>query len=175
MNGNTSDSNYRYKLPTFNITVGGKGNGVYTIFNNIELVSKKIGHPTEVIMKYIASITGSNYIPDRSTITGNHKVETLTDIILEYIKYFVICPHCSIPETVPSVVGSKKNSELKLTCLACKNDSIVRNVNKHIDKGIDIIIKYLKSEKTWIISKGTMVDTVSNTNSSNELNPFDSI
>ena len=46
-----------------------------------------------------------------------------------------------------------------MCCSACKNISSVTNPNKHIDKGIDIIIKYLKSGGTWKTTKGSMVQT----------------
>jgi translation initiation factor 2 beta subunit (eIF-2beta)/eIF-5 len=169
MNGQ-NDPFYRYKMPTFIVTPGGKGNGIYTTFNNIDKICDAICHPEEVILKYIASITGSNLIMDRLQLTGTHSHETLEPIILEYIKYLVICPKCSIPETIPKLIGNKKNQSIVLTCSACKSESVVQESNKHITKGIDVIIKYLKTGKEWKITKGNMV--IQNT-SSNDFNPFD--
>jgi len=175
MNGQ-EDETYRYKMPTFRVQVAGKGNGIYTIFTNITDISKKINVPVEIILKYIALVTGSNYIPAKNTITGEHKSEDLNKIILVYIKHIIMCPVCNIPETVPEVEGSKKNSKLKLCCSACKNVSYITNTNKQIDKGIDIIIKYLNSGGTWKISKGTMVQTADiadfETKENDEFNPF---
>lgn len=159
MNGNENDTSYRYKMPAFNVQVAGKGNGIYTIFNNINDISKVINHPVEVILKYIAAVTGSNYIQAKNTITGTHTSDELKQLILLYIKYLVMCPVCNIPETVPEVEGSKKNVKLKLCCSACKNVSIVKSPNKHIDKGNDIIIKYLNAGGAWKTTKGTMVQT----------------
>ncbi len=159
MNGNDNDTSYRYKMPAFNVQVAGKGNGIYTIFNNITDISKVMNHPVEVILKYIAAVTGSNYIQARNTVTGTHTSDELKQLILMYIKYLVMCPVCNIPETIPEVEGTKKNAKLKLCCSACKNVSNVTNPNKHIDKGIDIIIKYLNAGGTWKTTKGTMVQT----------------
>lgn len=185
MNGNNNDPNYRYTLPMFQVTIGGSGNGIYTIFTNIENISKQMNHPSEVILKYIASITGSSYIQERNTITGIHTAEGLENKILEYIKYLVICPKCGIPETKPELCGTKKNITINLRCFACKSISEVKGINKQISKGIDIIIKYIKSGGIWIISKGTTVKQINETletpetnetpEASYNYNPFDNI
>jgi translation initiation factor 5 len=189
MNGNINDINYRYTIPEFKITIAGKGNGIYTIFNNISEICKTLNHPTDIIMSYIATVTGSNFISSRNTITGTHTSEQLTELILEYIKYLVMCPKCNIPETIPQLKGTKKNSTIILCCSACKNETEINLVNKRINKGIDIIIKYLKSGGIWTTSKGTMVKqsdsskilleeqnkTIQNNLKEDEYNPFDSI
>lgn len=169
MNGKEEDKSYRYTMSTFSVQIAGKGNGIHTIFNNMRDISETINVPAEIIFKYIAAVTGSNYIPAKNTITGAHTTEDLNKIILVYIKYLVMCPVCNIPETVPEVEGSKKNTKLKLCCSACKNVSYVTNANKQIDKGIDIIIKYLNSGSLWKTNKGTMVQISNET----EFNPFE--
>lgn len=174
MNGNT-DPNYRYTIDTPNITIYGKGNGIYTKINNINEICKSINHPKDIVMGYIASATGSNYNAFQDTITGEHTKEVLSEIILEYIKYLVMCPKCNIPETIPKIQDEKKVKTILLCCSACKNESPIKYVNKQIDKGIDIIYKYLnKKDNTWKISKGTMVQSDANS-SINEINPFDSL
>ena len=174
MNG-TTDPNYRYTIDTPKITIYGKGNGIYTKFNNINEICKSINHPKDILMGYIASATGSNYNALQDTITGEHKIEDLIVIILEYIKYLVMCPKCNIPETIPKIQVEKKVKTILLCCSACKNESSIKYVNKQIDKGIDIIYKYLnKKDNTWIISKGTMVQSDANS-LINEINPFDSL
>ncbi len=156
MNG-TTDESYRYKMPQFNISICGKGNGIYTIFNNIDEICNSITHPKEVFMTYLATINGSNYIQTKNIINGTFTQEKLIEDTLEYIKHLVMCPKCNIPETKPKIIGNKKNIQLILTCSACNNDSILYPINKRIDKGIDIIIKYIKSEKDWSIKKGYVV------------------
>ena len=166
MNGNKNDTNYRYTMPVFNITIAGKLTGIHTIINNIDDISRSINHPPEVIMKYIATVTGSNYIRARETITGPHTVEEFNDIIIEYIKYLVFCQKCFIPETVPSLSGNKKNPKLEFCCSGCKTTLFAPVPNKRIEKGIEIIIKYLKTESEWKMQKGTTVkqDNQSTTN-----------
>lgn len=157
MNGNDNDTNYRYKMPVFKVTVAGKGNGVYTIFNNIDAISKAINHPSEVIMKYLAAVSGSSYIQARETITGPHDPTELKEFIMEYNRYLVFCSKCGIPETVPGLSGNKKNPKLEFSCSACKHTTEAKSINKRIDKGIDIICKYLKAGGEWKVHKGTCV------------------
>ena len=178
MNGNDNDPTYRYRIPAFNVTIAGQGNGIYTVFKNIDDISKRMNHPKEVLMKYIASITGSNYNQSRDAITGSHTSNELKIIILQYIKFLVMCPECSIPETIPQIEGNKKNSTIKLCCFACKGENPIKQSNKQIDKGTDIIIKYLKAGSEWKICKGSMVSqrksksstNTSSTNSTNSTN-----
>ena len=190
MNGNNNDTNYRYKMPVFDITIAGKGNGIFTIFNNITEISKALNHPAEVIMKYLAAVSGSNYIQVRETITGPRTLDELHESIIEYNKYLVFCQKCYIPETIPNLTGNKKNPKLEFCCSACKTTMEAKSHNKRIEKGIDIIIKYLKAGGEWKMHKGTgikqvtdevvtdAIDTV-NLDSSNadqpieEINPFD--
>jgi translation initiation factor 2 beta subunit (eIF-2beta)/eIF-5 len=162
MNGSDIDTNYRYKMPIFKVTVAGKGNGVYTIFNNIDAISKSLNHPVEVIMKYLAAVSGSSYIQTRETITGPHEPAELKKFIMEYNTYLVFCADCGIPETIPSLSGNKKNPKLEFCCSACKHTTEAKSVNKRIEKGIDIIIKYLKAGGEWKVHKGTCVSQSTN-------------
>lgn len=179
MNGNNNDTNYRYTMPKVITKISGKGNGIYTIFSNIEAICISLNHPIGIILPYISVITGSNCILERNTITGTHTEDHLTELLLEYIKYLIMCPKCTIPETIPKLHGKKKNMYISLCCSACKNETIVHPVNKRISKGIDIIIKYLKLDYTWPLPKGTMVKQInvdlskSEVNIKEELNPFD--
>ena len=145
MNGNTTDPDYRYKMPSFDVTILGKG----TILNNIDDIAACINHPVELIIKYITSITGSNYIDASNLLTGSHTAEDLNKIILNYIKYLLICPKCKIPETVPKITGKKKNITIILSCAACGSELGINSPNKHIDKGIDNIVKYLTAGNSW--------------------------
>lgn len=166
MNG-LEDESYRYKMPSFIITQMGAGNGKYTQLNNIDNISSSINHPPHIICRYIASITGSSFTESTKQLTGWHDANTLNNLVIDYIKNLVLCPKCGIPETIPSVYGSKKNAGINLTCSACKTESKVIPKNKNVDKAIDIIVKYLVAGNTWTTTKGTLVEQ-ENTN-----NPFD--
>lgn len=155
MNG-SDDMTYRYKMPCFVVTSGGAGNGRFTTLNNIEQISQAVNHPQQIICKFIACITGSNYIEARNQLSGTHTAEDLNKHIIQYIKYMVLCPKCNIPETIPSVYGTKKNAGIMLNCSACKNETKITTVNKYTDKSVDIIVKYLNGNNLWNITKGSI-------------------
>lgn len=170
----SSDPKYRYKMPEFNITNAGKGNGLYTIFNNINDICKAINQPTEIVFKFIASYFGANSNEEKKSITGNFKIPDLHKPLKMYIDRFVFCPNCNIPELIPSFEKNRKEYTLKVKCSACCKESIIEPRNKYEEKGKELIIKYLEKE-SWPITKGNLV--VQNkdehqTNVEDEYNPF---
>lgn len=171
LNGNSNDTNYRYTMPSVEVNIGGKGNGIYTIISNINEICTAINHPIEVILNYLASVTGSSCIIERNTLTGTHKSEDLNKYILEYVKYLVMCAECNIPETIPKMSGSKKNISINLCCSACNSEVKVKEVNKRIIKGNELIIKYLKAGKVWPTPK-EKVGKASSSNAPVDINPF---
>ncbi len=199
MNGNELDTQYRYTMPAFKVQIAGKGNGIYTIFNNMDDICKKLNHPPEVIFRYIAFVTGSSYTEDRNMLTGSHTPEKLKEIILHYIRHSIMCSSCVIPETIPEIIGSKKNLKINLRCSACKHVSPFNVTPKYMSKAEEIIIKHIQSGKPWPQNKGTMVlqkesrheieteqvydsverseivDETDGTQQTNEINPFDII
>ena len=79
------------------------------------------------------------------------------------------------------MVGNKKRAELFLACNACNNESPVVSTKKNIERGIDIIIKYLQAGNEWKIPKGSIVrkielpNTIVTDTSVEEYVPFDDI
>jgi translation initiation factor 2 beta subunit (eIF-2beta)/eIF-5 len=169
MNGLT-DTNYRYKCPVPMTKIMGQGNGIYTQFLNINKICKIINHPHNIVMKYIAISTGSNYIEEKETITGTHTQDSIKKLLLLYIKNLIICPSCMIPETVPII--DKK--ELKLTCFSCKKISNINDSNKNISKAINMIKRYLETGYVFKQTKGTCVAQTTSVSTEKEgaINPF---
>ena len=156
INGKT-DPHYRYKMQPISATIAGKGNGIFTIFNNLNDIAKHLNHPTTILLKFISIYFGSMANDDKMTITGGHKNDDLQKALQIYINRFIICPSCDVPETIPALIGSKKDINIELKCSACGKTSAVVCNNKIEEKGLDLIIKYLQ-KNTWTIShKGTMV------------------
>jgi translation initiation factor 5 len=153
----SDDMFYRYKMPSINIKLGGTGNGMFTIINNMDEIAKAINTPPEIVYKFISYTLGSAYNEKKKSLTGHHN--NLQEIIFDYINNFVICEHCGIPELSYSLnKKSKKNIKLICYCSACGNLNNLRNNNKINDKCIDTIIKYLNSNNEWVVSKGSMVE-----------------
>lgn len=157
INGDSNDPFYRYKMPLLISRQAGRGNGCYTILENLPEVTKALNTPATIVFKFMGSVLGSNTTESKWSITGHYKSEELIDILYQYINSFVMCPNCNIPELMPSKEGKKKNTKLNLTCSACGNSEIKIFKNKEEEKGVDLILKFLENND-WPISKGIMVE-----------------
>ena len=60
LNRNIIDDSYRYKMPKLKSVKEGRGNGKNTILSNLQDIANSICHPTEIILKYISFVLGSN-------------------------------------------------------------------------------------------------------------------
>lgn len=159
INVNGSEDNfYRYKMNKVSVTNKGFGNGLITTINNLDEISKSINTPSEVLYKYIATNLGTNYNDKTKSLTGKHTQDKIQETIYSYINSFVICSKCGIPEinyTIKTL--SKKNCIVEPRCSACGSVDTLKDNNKINQKTIDIILKYLQKNNTWINTKGNMV------------------
>ena len=157
INGDNNDPYYRYKMPSLISVHAGRGNGCFTLVENLIDVTDSFNHPASIVFKYIGSVLGSNTTESKWSITGHHTNQKLIEIIYQYINSYVMCSNCNIPELLPSIEGKKKNKKLFLTCSACGKGQHKTHSCKEEEKGIDQIIKYLDNNE-WTIKKGTMVE-----------------
>jgi translation initiation factor 2 beta subunit (eIF-2beta)/eIF-5 len=148
----SNDPYYRYKMDEIIINHGGQGNGVFTIINNIDEISKSINTPSEILIKYLSYHLNSNYNDKKKSFTGHHTIEFINSGLFNYINSFVMCTNCSIPELFYTL----DNKKVKSKCSACGNDYECNFTNKIDNKCMDNIQKYL-AKKTWNISKGNMI------------------
>ena len=153
----SNDDNYRYKMPPVSIKIGGAGNGIFTIINNIDEIANAINTPSEILYKYISYSLGSAFNEKKKSFTGHHS--NIQNIIFDYINTFVMCPTCQVPEMTYYLQKiSAKINLLESKCSACGKINLIKGNNKIDDKCIDTIIKYITKEGIWNISKGNMVD-----------------
>jgi translation initiation factor 2 beta subunit (eIF-2beta)/eIF-5 len=108
------DPFYRYKMPILVTKVEGRGNGIYTVLENLAAVGKALGRPPEHLLKYFATelSCASKTMSGRFILTGKH--ETLNWAIDKFIDGFVLCGKCKNPETDVAVKG-----KMKMVCRAC--------------------------------------------------------
>jgi len=168
----SDDPYYRYKMEEIIMVQGGNGNGVFTIINNIDSISKSINTPSEILLKYLSYHLGSSYNDKKKSFTGYHNIDMINIGLFNYINSFVICSNCSIPELlyILDKKGKKKNIDSK--CSACGNIQEL-NYNTKIDnKCIENINKYL-IKKSWNISKGNIILESKYDEIYNSYNPFE--
>ena len=165
---NSDDPSYRYKMPKLSCQNAGRGNGSFTFLLNINDVSKSLGHPPCLLLKYIGTVLGAGTNSSKLSVTGHHKQKDLQKIIFSYIDNFVLCPKCKIPELTPEIIGKKKRKSIKVKCSACGYYDKLNGSNKYFTKGVDSLIKYLDKNE-WKVIKGTMVEQKEENNFSFEL------
>ena len=103
-----NDVNGRYKMPKVKVNIAGKGNGKFTMIRNLEDVSKSIGHPYKLLLKFIGISLNCNSNDEKMCITGHYNEEEVQNKINLYNKMFVLCPTCNLPELTPEVIGKKE-------------------------------------------------------------------
>ena len=115
-----NDPHYRYKMPRIQIATQGSGNGIKTNWVNLPDVSNALKVPLEYPIKFIARELGSSTETKSNSylINGNHKVEQMQELLDKFIKKYVLCPKCLLPEIHGKIKITKKN-EIKATCRSC--------------------------------------------------------
>jgi translation initiation factor 5 len=157
------DVNYRYKMPAIKSSIAGKGNGIFTTFQNLNDVGKYLNHPGILLLKFMSTFNGSMANEDKMTMTGGYSNEEHQNALQVYINRFVICPKCGVPETIPQLKKeNKKTNILELKCSSCGTLSSVIYNNKMEMKAGELIIKYLEKNEWSVQSKGTMVKQSNN-------------
>jgi translation initiation factor 2 beta subunit (eIF-2beta)/eIF-5 len=151
---NSNDDSYRYKMEKIIITFGGNGNGVFTTINNIEAISKSLNTPEEILSKYLGHYISSNYNEKKKTYTGHHHSDSLQLGIFQYIKCFILCPTCGIPELNYEI---SKCKDAIICCSACGKIQTINPKNKVDIKCFDNINKFLSKGNKWHQIKGNTV------------------
>jgi len=160
-----NDSSYRYKMQPVKSTINGKG----TQLMNLDEISNALNHPPILLLKFLSLSFGSISNEEKMSITGGYTDTQIQEALQIYINRFVICPACSIPETIPQLKKeSKKNILLELKCSACGKTSEVKCNNKNEEKTKDVIISFLNKNEWIIKNKGNMVIN----NELDDSNPF---
>jgi len=142
---NLNDPSFRYKIKSPIVKCMGKQDNWTTYFLNSEEIGKKINRPTEYFGKYIAYALSCPMKNDKDknclTFKGNYTCELITKYLIEFIKIYVLCPNCDLPETI-LFISKDKNKKLSQNCMACGANSLVKP--KTIDKIFEYIEKSIK-------------------------------
>lgn len=161
--GNPNDQSYRYKMPGVKTQVTGRGNGIHTIFSNIDEVSNAIGHPQEIIMKYISYELATNLNQKNNSITGKHD-DNIQEKVIDYVNNLVLCAKCGNPETIYEIEGKKKRIKLFSKCASCgfrcelvasgKDSEGIKSIKgKNSSKIFNCIIKYVQDNPVSLETK----------------------
>jgi len=117
-----SDAHYRYKMTQLVVQTIGNGKMIRTSFTNLDDVSKELKIPPDYIPHYLAKAIGAQAKYDkakpareRGSISGEHSTTELSNLLVRFIRDFVLCPKCKLPEL--NYTGKK--NDLALRCHGC--------------------------------------------------------
>ena len=161
--GNQNDDSYRYKMPPIKTQITGRGNGIHTLFVNIDDVANAIGHPEEIIMKFISYELASSLNIKNKSVTGKHDTE-IQNKIVDYVSNLVLCAKCGNPETMYEIEGKKKKIKLFSKCASCgfrceivasgKDSEGIKSIKgKNGGKIHNCIIKYVQDNPVSLETK----------------------
>ena len=119
MNG-SDDPFYRYLVKRIKV----KHETGKTVIINNDIISKQTGRPNDWIVTYIGQVLGVSTNIDKKnqnkcTLTGKHEEYIIQEKYFEFVKKYILCRYCENPETLPKIIGKKKNISIDLSCRSC--------------------------------------------------------
>eukprot|EP01083_Nonionella_stella_P005964 17226_1 len=119
--GDANDVNYRYKMPPLQTKIEGRGNGIKTVLMNIPDVAKHLHTEPSYATKFFGMEVGalSQYDHKRNVgiVHGVHQPKDLQVMLQKFIREFILCEKCKLPE-LQFKVHQKKNILLQ-KCASC--------------------------------------------------------
>ncbi|KAK1869703.1 hypothetical protein I4F81_012172 [Pyropia yezoensis] len=129
--GGSTDQFYRYKMPGLQRKVCGRGNGIRTQLVNCALVARALHRPAGYVCKFFGCELGAQTkIDDREAmyiVNGAHELDVLEEILSRFVRLFVLCSNCDLPETDLAV---DRKGIIKQVCKACGHAGTVDMTHK---------------------------------------------
>jgi translation initiation factor 5 len=94
------DPSYRYKMPTLQTRIEGKGNGIKTKLLNLENVSRHLRISPGYPLRFVGAECCASVDVKVNTVTGQFSTEAIAVIIDRFIEKYILCHRCGLPETV---------------------------------------------------------------------------
>ena len=119
----SDDPGYRYKMPTADVQFRTFGKSGHTLVANAADIAKCLQRPPQYLAKYMGLGVGalSAYDPPQGAIDlrGNYPKDALQTIIKLFVRHWVLCARCGLPETSIIVTPGSKKHACVFDCKAC--------------------------------------------------------
>ena len=121
------DPFYRYQMPVLSSEILTKHQ---TLIHNLPEVAHALNREPIEILKFFSIETSSRFHHSilschssnhRYILSGRYSSTQLQQLLSEYLELYVICPHCSLPDTFYKIkrAGNKSNGKVSLVCQVC--------------------------------------------------------
>jgi translation initiation factor 2 beta subunit (eIF-2beta)/eIF-5 len=130
-----TDSHYRYKMPSVEVKHEGGGQYTRTLIINLKKIAEALNTTPEFINHFLSIELGtesscSDNSDNRLFLRGTHQANMIQDHLDKYIKIYVKCVKCNIPEGQLSVKGKNKKKSVWTYCPSCGHREDVTNSHK---------------------------------------------
>jgi translation initiation factor 2 beta subunit (eIF-2beta)/eIF-5 len=130
-----TDSHYRYKMPSVEVKHEGSGQYTRTFVINLKKISESLNTTPEFINHFLSVELGtesscSDNSDNRLFLRGTYQANVLQDHLDKYIKIYVKCIKCNIPEGKLKVKGKNKKKSVWTYCPSCGHQEDVSNSHK---------------------------------------------
>ncbi len=134
------DQFFRYKMPAIIARGESSGNGAKIAITNLIEVAKSLERDPEEVGRFlqIDLSTSKTWKPkeNRLVLKGSFSQRDLADSLEKYIKHFVLCDRCGLPET-----KYRASKRIKKKCNACGYKSTVETSDKSLEKMVKHMLK----------------------------------
>jgi translation initiation factor 2 subunit 2 len=110
----------RFKPPKVDANIEGNRTFIKNWLQIVNILQRDENHMLKFMTKELA--TSANIEGQRAVFAGKHNRGTLNELIMRYLKEYVICPECGKPDT--KLV--KKDRITFLVCEACGAQTSVK-------------------------------------------------
>lgn len=132
----------RYQMSEVILKDEGFGNGLRTVFVNLEEIANELQRDKVMIMAYLSSVLGCKCITEKGDnmrwiLYGRYTKEKIQECIYDFILACVLCTHCHKPETKMEI---ENKNDVVLKCSVCSKTSFIIP-NKHTMKILKLVTK----------------------------------
>ena len=98
------DEHCRHKMEASLTKIEGSGNGIKTVFPNINEICKKLNRDPFLLNKFFGFELGAQASfqkeDNKYLVMGSFRQEIIQEKVYDFVKRFVLCPSCADPGRV---------------------------------------------------------------------------